>query len=104
MGDVSKLPKWAQSHIRDLETRVQKLEADAGVDQIDSAPITIGNYQNEVPLPNDPVTFHLSDDPNKRLRMQIRAHLHMGELVVMGGSPLVVRLEASNHMRLSTER
>lgn len=102
-GDITKLPKWAQSEIKRLNNNVESLSARLAAGPEDSD--TFADPYAETPRPlgqGTTVEFRLSDGDAWGNRIRVRAK--KGALYVLGGDGIAVFPQSSNTLVIKSER
>lgn len=103
---ISKLPRWAQDHIHDLERKVTELErkVDAAYDtNPDETDVFLEDGMNDRPLPRHSTVVFKMTDVNKRRhqREDIRVRVDRdGMLEIMGGNTISIKPQATNLVRV----
>ena len=101
---ISKLPQWAQDHIRDLEMRLSEARAqnDALLGKVPTDVLWLSGDRGK-PLPRgSAVRFVLDPSESSSHVNHIDARVDRGELYINAGRSLLIRPEAANTIRLST--
>lgn len=109
--DVTKLPKWAQSRIAELEGEKSHLLAEVGrlmsslLDEDDRSGVSdrvflVGGFVHDPdrPMPNGTYRFVLGCCPwSEYVQVRVTAD---NELDIQGGRPLAIQPAASNHLTI----
>ena len=105
-GDVTKLPKWAQDHIRSLELQNQSLASDMAqmTGTVDSPTSYSVGTETPMPLPkNATVRFQLGENSDEVINAKVQQD--QGRTILVIGAltrKIIIEPTASNRIVLTT--
>ena len=99
MGDVSKLPKWAQRHIETLEMRVREERAKTD-EALALSDLQVGRDRHVMVAPSNKTLFFDADGDG----ISVKHEKGVLKIRAGWGSSLSVRPVVSNEIRVVTER
>lgn len=101
MGDISKLPKWAQDTIRRLQYDIKVLKE--SLDKVPHSQVQWGSEQHGPYgfIPDDrAVRFYLDkNQPHRWVECKLDGE---GGIEIYGNTQLMIHLNSGNHMHLNT--